>query len=127
VRIDSRTAYLGTLTGYFGLLFLMLLWLGWLSPPERFPIAMALLLMCGPLLLPLRGLLHGRSYTFAWSSFLALFYLLHGIVEAYSTPADRLYALLEILFSLLFYTGAILYVRLLARERQRSSEPSSDG
>jgi uncharacterized membrane protein len=62
------------LSGYFGLFGLLLLWFAWLEPPSRLPVAWALLLWVGPLLFPVRGLLHSRPYTHAWASFLALFY-----------------------------------------------------
>ncbi|MDH5191128.1 MAG: DUF2069 domain-containing protein [Gammaproteobacteria bacterium] len=101
-----------TLTGYFGLLVLIALWYTVLAPSVHVPVFVMLIVFATPLLFPLRGLLHGRRYTFQWSSYLALFYLIHGIVEAYSTPAERMLAGLEILFSLLLYTGCILYARL---------------
>ncbi len=99
------------LTGYFGTLVLLVSWYAWLSPSERLPVYIVLLTLCLPLLLPLRGLLHGRRYTYAWSLFLALAYLTHALIEAYSTPADRWLALLEIALVLLWFTGAVLYIR----------------
>ncbi|MBL8247941.1 MAG: DUF2069 domain-containing protein, partial [Candidatus Competibacter sp.] len=47
------------LTGYFGLFWLLLFWFAWLEPPDRAPVALVLILLVGPLLFPLRGLLHG--------------------------------------------------------------------
>ena len=104
-----------TLAGYFATFLLLVAWYGWLSPSLHLPAAFVLLLLCTPLLFPLRGLLHGRPYTVGWSLFLALFYFAHGAVEAYSTPVDRWYGLLEVLFSFLWFTGGILYVRCRAR------------
>lgn len=105
-----------TITGYSGLLILLLSWFAWLSPPEVLPRSLVILIMTVPLLFPLRGLLYGRPYTFAWTSFLALFYFIHGVSEAYSDPEVRLLALLEILFSVLLYTGAMLFARYRGRE-----------
>lgn len=107
----TRITYWITLSGYFGLFALMMLWPTLLAPPERLPISMAIIIMVGPLLLPLRGLLHGRAYTFAWAGFIALIYLLHGMVEAYSSPDVRLLALVEVVFSLAFFFGAVFYAR----------------
>jgi len=75
--------------GYFVLLALLLNWLTWLSPPRGVPVALALVLLTVPLLFPLRGLLHGRPYTHAWTSFLALLYFAFGIdaVAAGHDPA----------------------------------------
>lgn len=121
----TRYAYWAALAGYFGLLVLLVAWYGWLSPPHALPISVALFIMTVPLLFPLRGLLHARPYTFAWASFLALFYFIHGVVEAYSSEEDRYLALLEIVLSLAFYTGSMLYARFRGRElreRQNTSE-----
>ena len=46
------------------------------------------------LLLPLRGILHGRPYTHAWTGYLCMLYFSHGTVEAYlyhtaELPLDR--------------------------------------
>ncbi|MDZ7663518.1 DUF2069 domain-containing protein [Thiohalophilus sp.] len=105
-----------TLGAYFALLILLMLWLTVLAPPQSVPVSVALLLLVGPLLFPLRGLLHGRPYTHAWTSFLVLIYFVHGVVEAYSNPDERLYAALEILFSVLLYSGALLYARHRGRQ-----------
>jgi uncharacterized membrane protein len=110
--IASRALTLG---GYFGLLLLVMLWPTWLSPPQRVPVAMVLLALVTPLLLPLRGLLAGKVYTHAWTGFLALGYFTVGSVEAYADPAARVVALGTVVFSLLLFTGSQLYVRFRAR------------
>lgn len=100
-----------TLGGYFGLLVLVLAWNAWLSPPVALPVALVLIMFAGPLLLPLRGLLHDKLYTYKWVNFLAIFYFVHGVVEAYSNPTDRVLALLEVLFSVMFFMGSVYYVK----------------
>lgn len=105
-----------TLLGWFGLFTLLILWLTWLAPARLLPTSLALVFMVGPLLFPLRGLLHGRAYTHAWTSFLALAYFTHGTVEAWANPPVRHLALLELGFSLLLFTGAIFYARYRGRE-----------
>ncbi len=112
----SRAAYATALTGWFGLFFLLLLWFGWLERPESVPVSFVLVIAVGPLLFPLRGLLHGRPYTFAWTSFLSLAYFTHGVVEAWASPAERGLALLEVGFSLALFTGAVLFARYRSRE-----------
>ncbi len=105
------------LTGYLGLFGVLLLWFSWLEPPTRMPVSLILILLVGPLLLPLRGLLHGRLYTHAWASFLALFYFSAGVFSAAGPMARPWLAWLEIGFSVLWFTGAILFVRSQTRER----------
>lgn len=107
------------LTGYFGTFALIVAWYGWLSPPERLPAYIALLALGTPLLLPLRGLLHGRPYTYAWSLFLATGYLAHALIEGYSTPADRWLAALELLLAGCWFAGATGYVRSQGNRRKR--------
>ncbi len=77
------------LTGYFGLFGLLLLWFSWLEPPRQLPVALGLILLVGPLLPPLRGLLHGRAYTHAWASFLALFYFISSVATSRSDRGTR--------------------------------------
>ena len=100
-----------TLSGYFGLLGLLLAWHSWLAPSRYFPVALALTVTAVPLLLPLRGLLHGRARSHVWASYLSLLYVMHGTVEAYVNPAERVWALLELGFATALYLGALLYVR----------------
>lgn len=104
----ARTA---SLTGYFGLITLLLAWQLWLSPPAL-PLGLVLLVLVGPLLLPLRGLLQGRPKSHFWASLLALLYLLHGAGEAFAIPEDRPLAVMEIALALCLYIGALSYVRL---------------
>ena len=104
----ARTA---ALTGYFGLIALLLAWQLWLSP-STLPTALVLLVLVGPLLLPLRGLLQGRPKSHFWASVLALLYLVHGAGELFATPQDRQLAVMEILLALCLYIGALAYVRL---------------
>ena len=75
-----------------------------------------LIVTAGPLLLPLRGLLNGNPYTFAWTGYLAIFYCMHGMMEAYANPAERPFAITEIIASLILYTGVIMFARTRSRE-----------
>ncbi len=105
-----------TMVGYGGLFLVLALWYSWIAPPEIVPRSVALLILLGPLLFPLRGLLYGRPYTFAWTSFLAMFYFIHGVSEAWSAPEVRWLAVLEIIFSLCLYFGAMLFARVRGKQ-----------
>jgi len=107
----SRLFYSLALGGYLGTLTLLTAWYAWLAPSVHFPIALVLLLLVTPLLFPLRGMLHGRIYTFQWSCFLALFYFTHGIVEAYASDTARYLGLLEILLTSTWFLAAIMFIR----------------
>lgn len=108
-----------SLLGYFALLLLLVLWATWLQPPEHLPVAVVLVLGVGPLLFPLRGMLHGRAYTHAWASMLLLLYFTHGIVEAWSMPELRTLALWEVVLSMLTLSTMALYAREKARHDKR--------
>ena len=105
-----------SLAAFFGLLLLLVGWNAWLAPSRLFPVALVLLVMVSPLLFALRGLLHGKPYTYAWTGLLALFYFAHGVVEAYVNPAERLYATAEILLALSLFLATALYARWRSRE-----------
>lgn len=120
----TRLTYWVAICGYFGLIGLILAWQGWISPPRALPVSVALFLLLVPLLFPLRGILYGRAYTFAWASFLSMIYFIHGVVEAYSSPEDRWLALAEVLLSIAFYTGSMLYARYRGRELKEKQEVS---
>jgi len=121
-RTNGKTTYAVTrfyrtltLIGFFGL---MLTLLCWIILPERsvlFPTATLLALALIPLLLPLRGLLHGKPYTHAWNSFLMLFYFTFAVGELYSSEHFDFYPALAVLFSIVCFIGSILFIRFNAK------------
>jgi len=110
------------LGGYFLLLGLLLNWFTWIAPPERFPVSLALILLAVPLLLPLRGLLHGRTYTSAWSSFLALFYFAFGVDAVAAAQDPAWLGWTAIAASVALFTGCVGYVRVRGRELRGAAE-----
>lgn len=108
------------MTGYFGLWILLPLWYAWLAPSTHFPPGMAIAFLLTPLVFPLIGIIKGTPYTYVWSAYLSLLYFAHGIGEAYSEPDQRLYGALEILFSLMWYSGAIFYSRYFPKKQQET-------
>lgn len=113
--IRAKHCHIMALTGFFGLFALLMLWHTLLAPSSRFPVALMLLVSITPLLLPMRGLLHGRLKSSAWAAYISLIYFIHGSVEAYANPAEYVYAALEVFFSLMLFLGATFYVRLQKR------------
>jgi uncharacterized membrane protein len=107
-----------TLGGYFGLFFLILAWTVVIDPPERLPHSLVLVVLLLPLLAPLRGLLHGRPRTHAWTSLLALPYVAIGITLA-AAPAERVYGLTMLALALVLFTGCLLFVRAQRQRRRR--------
>ncbi len=99
------------LVGFFGLFALLMLWNTILAPSSRFPVALVLLIAITPLLLPMRGLLARNLKSCAWTAYLSLLYFIHGSGEAFANADERLYAFLEILFSLMLFFGTSFYIR----------------
>jgi uncharacterized membrane protein len=110
-----RKLHLGACVSLVALIFLCLAWELWLAPIR--PGGSWLALKALPLLAPLMGVLHGRRYTFQWSSMLILAYFAEGVVRASgdSGPAAHL-AQVEILLTLTYFGSAVFYAKLGRRE-----------
>ena len=99
-----------------GLIFLSVAWELWLAPLR--PGGSWLVLKVLPLLLPLFGILHGKVYTFRWSTLLIWLYFTEGVVRAWSdTGRSSQLALVEIGLSLAFFAAAALYARNSGKQR----------
>jgi uncharacterized membrane protein len=109
-----------TLFGYFGLIILIVSWLLLIEPVPAEQISIKILLGVGPLMFPLRGLLHGRVYTHQWSMYLALLYFVVGVWYA-GAEEGRLFGILICSFSLDFFIGAMLYARFKGREEKQAA------
>ena len=118
----SRTL---TLTGYFGLLGFIPLWYLVLQPIEAKFVSMTLLLQVGPLLFPLRGILHGRVYTHAWAMYLSLFYFIIGIWYA-GDSSTRLFGIIFSLLSVLFFVGCMFYTRFQGKAENALRQAAED-
>lgn len=104
------------LSAFFGLFSLLMLWNTAIYPSTRMPVVMVLMLGIAPLLLPLRGFLHANPRSCAWMAYLSIGYFMHGAMEAYANPVERPLAILEVISSLLLFTGNTLYIRFQARK-----------
>jgi uncharacterized membrane protein len=115
MKITPIYAHSVALAGFFGLFILSMLWHTVLAPPTKIPVALVLLLTVTPLLLPMRGLLNGKPKSCAWAAYISMLYFIHGSIETYSNTNERLYAMLEVVFSLMLFLGAIAYVRWIKK------------
>lgn len=108
--MNLRAVYLAACTSLIALIFLGLAWELRLAPLR--PDGSALVFKILPLLLPLFGILHGKRYTYKWSSLLILAYFAEGMVRATTDHGlgQRL-AMAEAFLSAAFFTAAIAYVR----------------
>lgn len=103
--------------GYFALLILVPTWHLYLSPPalgvNPWLITTILIL---PLIFPLKGILKGDPYTYAWSGFVSLIYVVHACVILMSSNNERYLSSLELLFASLFLIGSIYFAKYKGQE-----------
>ena len=112
-----------SLVGYFGLLLLIVNWFTWIAPPETFPRSMVLILLAGPLLIPLRGLLHGRRRTHQWVIFLSLAYFMGGVDVWYNQVGLKSYlGALMTLFAIILFVGCSYYGKYMGPPREPRKE-----
>jgi len=90
------------------LIVLSLIWERWLAPIR--PGGSWLMLKAVPLLLPLRGILNGKRYTYQWSSLLILAYLTEGLVRGTSDAGtSQMLAILEAILSGIYFTSVLIF------------------
>lgn len=114
----------GASASLIALILLCLLWEGWLAPLR--PQGSLLILKALPLLLPLRGVLRERRYTYQWSAMFILLYFTEGVVRAWSDRGlSATLALAEILLTLLFFGCAVGMARLVANRGRNARAPGA--
>ena len=104
------------LIGYIGLLILMPLWM-YFVPPQEGPLDVtSLFVPIIPLLLPLRGIIKGNTYTYAWANFVVMLYFIHGLTMLWVAPDELIWVLLELLFASFMFIGCTYYARHRGQE-----------
>ena len=105
----KKLSRLGALIAYWGLFALWMAWPTQLAPPAVVPVAWVLLTTVTPLLLPLRGFLHGRPRSHVWLAFLSLAYFVHGVLEIAAKNGP--WGAVETVLSLVLFFCCAIYVR----------------
>ncbi len=72
-----------------------------------------MILLALPLLLPFKGLIGDRRYTYKWIGFLTMAYFCIGISELVSNPELRIYGFATSVASILLFLASIYYARYL--------------
>ncbi|MDP4983038.1 DUF2069 domain-containing protein [Pseudoalteromonas tunicata] len=104
------------LFGYIGLLILMPLWMFMFSPRDGHSNGFIFLVYILPLLLPLKGIIEDKTYTYAWANFIVMIYFIHGFTLLWVSPEERLFVLLELLFASAMFVGCTYYSRHRGQE-----------
>lgn len=114
--MSARAAYHGAWTTLVALIALLVaaeLFIAPARPGGSWAVLKAL-----PLFLPLRGILHGRRYTYQWASMMILAYFAEGVVRGWAdTGPARTIAIIETALALAFFICAIGYARASAPSR----------
>jgi uncharacterized membrane protein len=99
---------------------LQIAWHAWLLPPQRMPIVVALTIALLPLALPL---LYWRTPPKALiaAGMISLFYFCHGVAEAWTSPAERVPACIELALALVLIGS----LARKPRKRTRASAPNT--
>jgi uncharacterized membrane protein len=103
-------------TSLIALIALSVAWELWLAPLR--PGGSMLVLKVVPLLMPLRGILHGRRYTYQWASLLILLYFGEGLVRATSDTVtlSRQLGIAETVLTLIFFASTAWYAKLTGQK-----------
>ncbi|MFQ3196958.1 MAG: putative membrane protein [Paraglaciecola sp.] len=116
MRLNTQFYQRLALSSYFLLISWLLIWHFALTVDKNTSTTFTLLFWILPVLLPLKGLLQGKPYTYAWTNFIVMYYLMHGLTAVYVLENERLYAAIEILLCCGLFTGCSFYARLRGRE-----------
>ena len=103
------------LASYIGLLVLMIIWQVWCQTDSEFSLGFRVGLWVVPLLFALPGMLRGKPYTYAWANFILMWYYLHSLTVLYVAPADRGFAIAELLLTTGAFVGCTWYARRQGR------------
>ena len=90
--------------------------------PKSAVLAIALL----PMLPAVRGLLHGRIYTFQWASFLALPYFAYAVDALIHQSNHKLLAGVLLVLSLLWFFGCTMTARKYKKLSQKQNNASEN-
>ncbi len=108
--MKPRAARLASSALLVALIFLGLAWELALAPLR--PGGSWLVLNVLPLLAPLFGVLHGKRYTYQWSTLLIWLYAAEGATRAYTDGGmSSVLAGIELVLALAYFGAAVIYVR----------------
>ncbi len=118
---NARLLNLISSSSLIALILLCTAWELWLAPLR--PGGSMLVLKVIPLLIALFGILHGKRYTYQWTSMLILLYFTEGTVRATSdTGLSQILACIETALTLVFFASTIYYAKAT-----RTSQPRRAG
>ena len=100
---------------WLALVALQLVWHALLPPPRGAGNILLAAVAAVPLLLPIRGILRGSLRAMTWGGYLAMLYLVIGVMEAWANPPQRIPAVAQVLLVAVFVAAVLVFSR---RDRQ---------
>ena len=99
-----------TVIAVVAMVLLTTAWELWLAPIN--PGGSWVVLKAFVLLLPLRGLLHGRRYTFQWYTMFVLMFFMEGVMRAWSDKGlSQTLAMIQVALTVISFVSATLYAK----------------
>ncbi|MCO4798052.1 MAG: DUF2069 domain-containing protein [Colwelliaceae bacterium] len=114
------------LTGYFSLLIFMPIWLLILNPSDGLSPTLSIVIFILPLLFPMKGLIQGNPYTYAWSNFVVMIYFLHSLTTLWVSDSDFYWAILELIFASAMFISGSYYAKYRGQELGLSIRKKKD-
>lgn len=114
------------LFGYFSLLIFMPIWLIFITDDRALSIPLTLVMFTLPLLFPLKGLVQGNPYTYAWSNFVVMIYFLHSLTTLWVSANEKHWALLELTFATIMFIAGSYYAKYRGQELGLSIRKKKD-
>lgn len=115
-RFSTQTLKKIALTGYFSLLVFMPVWLLFISNDRALSAPLTLAMFTLPLLFPMKGLIQGNPYTYAWANFVVMIYFLHSLTTLWVDADERIWALLEFIFACTMFIAGSYYAKYKGQE-----------
>ncbi|WP_133406717.1 DUF2069 domain-containing protein [Parashewanella tropica] len=113
--MQTQTLFQLCRTGYIALVLLLSGYFIQLGLSGTYSIAFTALWII-PLLLPLKGIIQGNPYTFAWASFILCLYELHALTNLWVADSGFIFAVIETVLISLLLIGFPYYARFRGRE-----------
>ncbi|PCI62679.1 MAG: hypothetical protein COB35_03395 [Gammaproteobacteria bacterium] len=113
--LNIKQLKITTLVAYFSLLFYMPLWLIIINPSVMSP-WLSLSLFTLPLLFPLKGLVTGDPYTYAWTNFIIMLFFLHSVTTLFVSASDVIWASIELTLTTVLFLSSIYYAKYRGQE-----------
>lgn len=98
------------------LLVYMPVWLLIINPSQGLSPILSLLMFSLPLLFPIKGLVAGNPYTFAWANFVLMLYFLHSLTTLWVSQTDLLWATIELILTTTMFISGTYYAKYRGQE-----------